>query len=674
MKTVEKISRTESPSPERTSGRQRATGIPAAVGNQAMQRLLRNGTIQAQLTVGRPGDVHEQEADRVASRIISGQPVKAAHGKCAACTTGVPCSKCADHKIQPKTDVAHSSHQDLKSLSQISSRRQGQRLPDSVRSFFEPRFGYNFSDVRIHSHPQGETANQQLSARAFTYGRDIVFATGQYSPDTNAGRMLLAHELTHVIQQSGGNQLPDGGAGSVRPAEPGIQGDGELTEQDMVVIRRWLESDSAPQPDAPLSRPTFGSYFQQLPTRLPGTGPQVGEFSPLNIGRRGPPPGYICNVSCHQSPTEMWEAEQRRQAEARERQRIAAWPGMHRAQHAEDLRQQPGSLREDIEVSELSAAHVRMQLFDRALQQADSTRWLGFFPPAEDLTVGIRDAWAAAQQATSVLNALLAASGNAIPAQVTAPIAQVYRRYYETLSNAFASRDRTDRRLREQVLSNSLRSRTCPTGACHQPSHQSDSLSGTQSFAPSTGLTPNRFSPYVTPLAATSLTPQPTSVLEVATGIRTERLRRAIASVGSATGAESWRGVIADFRWSTTELDSMLRSRLYGDTGSHDLLEQLDFVQQLFQRQQAFLAEHPDARGAADPDRALHGSARPTRHGDHRRRGRASDRRARRDLRRAGAALDAACGRATCHGLRRYGRRRSLDHALRRLAAISRGQ
>lgn len=77
----------------------------------------------------------------------------------------------------------------------------GQAMPAQLRNFFEPRFGRSFADVRIH---QGDAAGKRardINARAFTYGRNIVFAPGRYSPDTAAGRHLLAHELTHVVQQ-----------------------------------------------------------------------------------------------------------------------------------------------------------------------------------------------------------------------------------------------------------------------------------------------------------------------------------------------------------------------------------------------------------------------------------------------------------------------------------------
>lgn len=77
--------------------------------------------------------------------------------------------------------------------------RGGVPLNTEQRAYFEPRFGHDFSDVRLHMHDQARQAAQGIGARAFTYGRDIAFAKGGY--DTG----LLAHELTHVVQQRGGN-------------------------------------------------------------------------------------------------------------------------------------------------------------------------------------------------------------------------------------------------------------------------------------------------------------------------------------------------------------------------------------------------------------------------------------------------------------------------------------
>lgn len=77
----------------------------------------------------------------------------------------------------------------------------GEPLSESARNYFEPRFGQDFSDVRVHHGGQATESAQAINARAYTAGRDVVFGSGEYAPDTSEGKRLLAHELTHVVQQ-----------------------------------------------------------------------------------------------------------------------------------------------------------------------------------------------------------------------------------------------------------------------------------------------------------------------------------------------------------------------------------------------------------------------------------------------------------------------------------------
>ncbi|MGK7896677.1 MAG: DUF4157 domain-containing protein [Xenococcus sp. (in: cyanobacteria)] len=82
-----------------------------------------------------------------------------------------------------------------------SQRGGGQPLPESTRNFFEPRVGTNFSGVRVHTDAEANSLSRKINARAFTVGRDIFVGSEQYNPYSSAGRHLLAHELTHVVQQ-----------------------------------------------------------------------------------------------------------------------------------------------------------------------------------------------------------------------------------------------------------------------------------------------------------------------------------------------------------------------------------------------------------------------------------------------------------------------------------------
>lgn len=84
-----------------------------------------------------------------------------------------------------------------------SARGRGQRLDNHINAQMSNAFGTDFSGVRVHVGSQADALNRALNARAFTTGRDVFFRHGAYSPGTSAGRELLAHELTHVVQQSG---------------------------------------------------------------------------------------------------------------------------------------------------------------------------------------------------------------------------------------------------------------------------------------------------------------------------------------------------------------------------------------------------------------------------------------------------------------------------------------
>jgi len=87
----------------------------------------------------------------------------------------------------------------------------GSSLPNSSKEFFESRFGYDFSNVRVHDDPAAEKSAQSINALAYTSGNNIVFNKGQYSPGTDTGNKLLAHELTHVVQQTTGRKTIDAG-------------------------------------------------------------------------------------------------------------------------------------------------------------------------------------------------------------------------------------------------------------------------------------------------------------------------------------------------------------------------------------------------------------------------------------------------------------------------------
>jgi hypothetical protein len=190
-------------------------------GNLAVQRLFQAGAIQSKLNISQPNDPDEQEADRVTDQVMrmaEPGPISSApgviHRKCAACEAGeMTCPKCEkEEKVRRKEEPGQAPQVGPTAHAQISALRGGgQPLPPSARAFFEPRFDADFSQVRLHTNSAAAEAARAIQAKAFTTGQDVAFATGEYVPDSAVGRKLLAHELTHTLQQKNRAALQAGG-------------------------------------------------------------------------------------------------------------------------------------------------------------------------------------------------------------------------------------------------------------------------------------------------------------------------------------------------------------------------------------------------------------------------------------------------------------------------------
>jgi hypothetical protein len=102
----------------------------------------------------------------------------------------------------PSANDLPSSVSDVPPIVHEVLRSPGQPLDAGTRSFFEPRFGHDFGHVRVHVDGLAASSAEKVNSLAYTFGRNIVFGAGQYCPETQPGRQLLAHELTHVVQQS----------------------------------------------------------------------------------------------------------------------------------------------------------------------------------------------------------------------------------------------------------------------------------------------------------------------------------------------------------------------------------------------------------------------------------------------------------------------------------------
>ena len=266
--------------------------LQGTIGNKAVQRLLETNTrnvkgdsttktarlghdfsripvhagarsnIQPKLKVNAPGDQYEQEADRVADQVMK-MPDPAWPTQQHSMNVPAPCRTAADKVmrqpnpretekeidiekrrtmlklvcpecedlLQAKEASSEGVRVSTEFESQIESvKGEGIPLPESVRAYFEPKFGYDFSNVKIHSNARAGDTARRMNALAYTMGRHIVFAPGQFAPYSHEGKKLLAHELTHVVQQSASSRLSDMASTFATKTNSG----GELPQESIV--------------------------------------------------------------------------------------------------------------------------------------------------------------------------------------------------------------------------------------------------------------------------------------------------------------------------------------------------------------------------------------------------------------------------------------------------------
>jgi len=152
--------------------------------------------LQTKLTINKPGDIYEQEADRIADRLMA--------------TSAPSHVNSLRPRIQRFSGKSHAQMDAAPSSVNRALASPGRPVEPALRQDMEQRFGHDFSHVRVHTDTSAVESAHALSARAYTVGGDIVFGRGQYAPGASEGRRLLAHELTHVVQQSGGDEISPG--------------------------------------------------------------------------------------------------------------------------------------------------------------------------------------------------------------------------------------------------------------------------------------------------------------------------------------------------------------------------------------------------------------------------------------------------------------------------------
>ncbi|MGR3278880.1 eCIS core domain-containing protein [Acaryochloris marina NIES-2412] len=184
---------------------------PPRPANDKTSSLQPKPWIQRKLTIGEPGDKYEQEADRVASQVA--QHINAPTFKENSVREsiqrekdleGVMCARGFQAAIQRKQAIeSGEASADLESVIN-SVRGGGQPLDAGLQQSMGQTMGADFSGVRVHTDAQSDQLNQSIQARAFTTGQDVFFREGAYQPGSRGGQELIAHELTHVVQQNGG--------------------------------------------------------------------------------------------------------------------------------------------------------------------------------------------------------------------------------------------------------------------------------------------------------------------------------------------------------------------------------------------------------------------------------------------------------------------------------------
>lgn len=175
--------------------------------------------IQPKLKVGATNDKYEQEADRVAEHVVNGGGTSSIASNAGQPAIQRMCSNCAEEEDENPVQRKSASEGNTAMPSATESYIQslgtgGAPLSQSEANYFEPRFGQSFSHIRIHNDAAADRAAKSINARAFTVGNNIAFANGEHDSTSVSGRKLMAHELTHTVQQaSGAHSVQRGSAG-----------------------------------------------------------------------------------------------------------------------------------------------------------------------------------------------------------------------------------------------------------------------------------------------------------------------------------------------------------------------------------------------------------------------------------------------------------------------------
>ena len=239
--------------------------------------------LQPKLTIGPVNDRYEQEADRAADAVMRAP----AAGRNVAGSIS-PLVQRSEAGAEPATgERSAGARPAVPAQVRLVFTSPGRPLDAATRAFFEPRFGHDFRRVRVHHDGAAAAAARAVDAHAYTVGEHVVFGHGRYAPDSGAGRRLLAHELTHVVQQQGGvlrrasisPPLRGGVPGEEEQQDRETPGPEEEPVQQLQRVPAIVGLDEA-GPNADLSGRDEGPKLARIGECLKSKGPDPNECTP----------------------------------------------------------------------------------------------------------------------------------------------------------------------------------------------------------------------------------------------------------------------------------------------------------------------------------------------------------------------------------------------------------
>ncbi len=228
-----------------------------------MLKTAYQNIVQPKLTIGKPNDQYEQEADQVADQVMKmpSSQITPIQRKCKACEEEELQMKPLSQSISPIIQMQNEEEEEellqpknfsskTSTPSNLSSDLQGSKgsgkpLDSATQSFMSRSFGSDFSNVKVHTDSNAIQMNQQLNSKAFTNGSDIYFNSGQYNPRSSEGKQLLVHELTHVVQQNATNRSSVNSTStiqrSIKVISPNSVSPNNAPKKNAPLVQEWLK-------------------------------------------------------------------------------------------------------------------------------------------------------------------------------------------------------------------------------------------------------------------------------------------------------------------------------------------------------------------------------------------------------------------------------------------------